>query len=147
MDALNVAVNCDQKQLASGCRQVDPVMPFSMHSFDDKMVCGRRGGLPFMKAVRPDQFSHQCPSGYSPCSIKTKVDNTFCYDSTLNREHECPVTALEIVQEPADCSLPEAVKQSFTEGYSLCYSKDADSMPASVIKVETLKCADPFFQM
>lgn len=58
-------------------------MPFIMRSFEGKLICGKRGGLPFLNVTRPDPESEICPNGTSPCSNHTSIENTICYNNTL----------------------------------------------------------------
>ncbi len=60
-----------------------------MKKFDGKIVCGRRGGSPFLTAIRPDPITKLCPDNYEPCSSFTSVENTICY--TLDKSN-CPIT-------------------------------------------------------
>ena len=76
---MNVGEVCDRNQTRAGCRDALPMAPFAMHSFGNKMICGRRGGTPFINATRPDPVSKLCPIGTSPCSNFTSADNTICY--------------------------------------------------------------------
>jgi hypothetical protein len=122
-------------------------MPFKMHTFDGKMICGKRGGRPFLEAIRPDPVTLACPTGTEKCSDQTTADNTICFDSTLYKEDECPITKFEFINEIGDCSQADSETLDFVNGVTLCYSKDADSMPATAIKVENLPCADPYYQM
>lgn len=147
MDELNVGENCNQKQLDKGCKQILPIMPFRMHKFNGKMICGRKGGEPFMTATRPNPLTSLCPAGYVACSANTTPDNTICYNSALTAADACPITSFEFVKELADCSDPSADWLDFEDGFTLCYSKNANSLPVTKIRVENLPCADPNFQI
>lgn len=41
---MNVGEVCDRNQTIYGCRQARPMPPMFMHSFDNKLICGKRGG-------------------------------------------------------------------------------------------------------
>jgi hypothetical protein len=121
-------------------------MPFRMHTFNGKMICGKRGGEPFMTATRPNPLTNVCPVGYSPCSTKTSPDNTICYETSMG-DYDCPITKFEFINELGDCSDPQADWLEFDQGVSICFSKNANALPSSEIEVENLPCADPWYQI
>lgn len=92
---MNLDEVCDRNQTRYGCRTTMPMAPFGMHSFGDTMICGRRGGQPFINATRPDPATRLCPAGTLPCSHYTSVDNTICYNAAEKREAVCPITGFE----------------------------------------------------
>ena len=147
MDELNVGQNCNQKQLNKGCTQVPPIMPFRMHTFNGKMICGKKGGDPFITVTRPNPLTSQCPAGYVACSTKTTPNNTICYNSALDPTDVCPITQFEFISELGDCSDPSAEWIDFEGGVTLCFSKQVNSLPVTKIRVENLPCADPNYQI
>jgi hypothetical protein len=126
MDALNVGQLCSQKQLDKGCTYVAPIMPFRMHTFNGKMICGKRGGQPFVTVTRPNPVTLLCPVGYLPCSPKTSPDNTICYDSTIGPADVCPITKFEFINELDDCTDPQSEWLDFEGNVSICFSKFAN---------------------
>jgi hypothetical protein len=57
-------------------------MPFKMHVFDNRLICGKKGGASFLNATRPDLKSLLCPPETLPCSNFTSIENTICYSKT-----------------------------------------------------------------
>ena len=62
------------------------MMPFVMKSFEGKILCGKRGGEPFLNVTRLDPETRLCPKGTSLCSNKTSMENTICYNNLLSRD-------------------------------------------------------------
>lgn len=91
----NVDTICSYNQTLYGCNQAYPIMPFKMHRFDNRMICGKKGGPAFLNATRPDFDSKLCPNNTLPCSNSTSFENTLCYDKTQPRDSVCPITKFE----------------------------------------------------
>ena len=68
--------------------------PIVNAQFNGVRICGKRGGLPFMNAVRNQDLvtPDSCPSGYLPCG-SGQVENTWCVESKT----ECPVTGIRLI--------------------------------------------------
>lgn len=122
-------------------------MPFRMHAFDGRIICGKQGGLAFVEAVRPSIETKACPDGFEPCSELTSIENTICFDSTLPKEDQCPITAFQFIKKDETSTLPNATELEFVGNVLLAFSKDADALPASKIKLERSACADPSYQV
>jgi len=103
------------------------------------MLCGKRGGLPFLNATRPDYRTGKCPDSTLPCSNSTSLENTICYDATLSRNSQCPITQFDFSFNST--TLPNPNTQNFGNT-KFSFSKDFDSLAASKIKVEAQVCAD-----
>jgi hypothetical protein len=73
---------CTFGQSVNGCKMVKPIMPFLMHVFDNRIICGKKGGPSFLNATRPDFNSKLCPENTLPCSNLTSPENTLCYDKS-----------------------------------------------------------------
>lgn len=134
---------CTRNQTIYGCAPVEPMMPFGMHRFENKMICGRRGGQPFLNATRPE-LSGNCPEGTLKCSNATSLENTVCYDQSQRREDVCPITKFEFFD------LSDKVKRqnalNFTDKVGFAFSRDHDALPAVQIQVENQVCMDPYEQ-
>ena len=122
-------------------------MPFKMHRFDNKIICGKKGGPSFLNATRPNFDSKVCPPNTLPCSNSTSLENTLCYDQTQPRDSVCPITKFEFYSSGLNSTLPNARKLNFTNNVTFSFSKDYDALPASKIKVESQPCADPTIQL
>jgi len=58
----------------------------------NRIFCGKPDGEPFATVVRPDMSTKKCPSGYKPCSMKTSLNNTICFEE--GKRETCPITAV-----------------------------------------------------
>ena len=116
-----------------------------MHSFEGKLICGKRGGLPFIEAVRPDIETGECPEEFAPCSLLTSVEHTICYDTNMPMEDQCPITAFEFFNKNDVLAIPNPVVLDFVRDIEFAFSRDEDALPASTIEVERTACADPSY--
>ena len=114
----------EEKQFRYNCKLPRPMMPFEMHFFDNMMICGQRGGTGFINATRVDADGN-CPSGFAPCSTLTSLENTICYDNTLQRDKVCPITGFEF--SIGESTLPNPVSMKFSETVTFSYSRDVDA--------------------
>ena len=128
------------------------MMPFAMHNFDNLAICGKRGGFPFLVAKRPDFTTGKCPDGYFPCSDFTSLENTICYNYASEKRTEvCPITSFSLNKEAtgAAATTGAAANPIWTStkfgDYTFKFSRDVDSMPATIIKVDEQPCADPTY--
>lgn len=142
----NVVVDtaCEKNMVEQGCQTIPPLMPFEMHSFDKRIICGRRGGLAFLNVTRSDQQGN-CPTGTSRCSNETSAENTICYNSTETRDAVCPITQFEF--SVGKSALRNAISMPFTSSVTFSYTKDADYLPANALIVDLGPCANQFFQV
>ena len=112
-----------------------------MHSFEKKLLCGKRGGDPFLNATRPDFKTGKCPDATAPCSNFTTLDNTICYKINQQRDKVCPITGFEFTS--AQSSFKNAVSFPFKSGATFSFSRDVDALPTTKIVVDQQPCADP----
>ena len=77
------------------CNYVHPLYPVLQTELNNMYICGKRGGEPFARAVRPNS-DNQCPDGYTACSQNTNMQNTICYNNQDGAD-TCPITAIEFV--------------------------------------------------
>ena len=102
-----------------------------MADIDGFKICGKRGGKPFVDAIRPNSEG-ACPSNTVKCSPFTSLENTICTeDVDLG---DCPVTYLRLLkpnQEVQDVIVDNVDPVSFIETpeFKLVYSKGFDSLP------------------
>jgi hypothetical protein len=108
---MNLGYPCDYNQTLYGCRQAEPIPPMFMHSFENKILCGKRGGSPFLNANRPDFETGKCPNATAPCSNFTSTENTICYDVSKDRNSECPITGFEFTS--GKSQLKNAISKPF----------------------------------
>lgn len=72
------------------CEVVKGFDAIDVNSFKGSMLCGVRGGEPFVSAIRPSPLNHTCPEGTVPCSKNTKPEKTICYPPD-QVETKCPL--------------------------------------------------------
>ena len=124
-----------------------PMMPFAMHTFDDNIICGKRGGNSFVNATRPDYNTKKCPTGTAPCSNFTSLENTICYDTSMSRNSSCPITGFEFTSVKKS-NMTNAVTMDFVSNKSwFSFSRDVDALPATKLKVEAESCMDADVQI
>lgn len=119
-------------------------MPFGMHQFENKLICGKKGGSNFLSAIRPDQ-NGDCPKGFIPCSGFTSLENTICYDKKDDRDKVCPITGFEFSN--GISSLNKANSFPFTDDITFSFSRDMNALPATKIQVDFSPCHDPGIQI
>ena len=56
---------------------MEAVEPITMRDLGGVIICGKRGGKPFIEAVRPNSEGI-CPDFTLPCSTYTSLENTIC---------------------------------------------------------------------
>ena len=61
-------------------------------------ICGKRGGRPFTKALRPTS-NGSCPENSTPCSNVTSPENTICMYPNEKEKGLCPITEIKLVYE------------------------------------------------
>ena len=87
---------------AHPCTIIFRTPPIQQEVFFGKRFCGKRGGLPFKDAVRPEDQgngSFACDSRYPACSAATSPENTICNAeaATKSAAEACPITFMAIV--------------------------------------------------
>ena len=71
---------------------VEPVPSIKYSKFNGKIICGKRGGKPFVSVIRPDPETGSCPENTTPCFQSTNIQNMVCYPPD---EHDsCPITEI-----------------------------------------------------
>ena len=123
-----------------------------MTRLEDVTICGRRGGLPFVDARRPNSDG-QCPPGTVPCSRSTSIENTICVEqdsSECGVPDNCPITEIRLVTEDLFNQSNNTNEGCQTvldfKNWKLIYSKDrVDSLPIQATQLaETTPCYEPY---
>ena len=114
---------------------------------DNKVVCGKNDGMPFIYAKRPiDATTGDCPTGYAKCSQATSPENTICYDVDQGPEKTCGITDLQFI-ENKDRGAWTAKQYSITAFNStsdIVFSKKhGDNLPITQTKLEYKPCMSP----
>lgn len=60
--------------------KIEAQEPIKMADLDGVKICGKRGGKPFVDAIRPNSDG-DCPSNTVPCSAYTSPENTICSEA------------------------------------------------------------------
>ena len=102
-----------------------------MNSIDEKVICGKRGGSPYVSARKVVPDSSICMSGYTKCSSMTQATDTVCVLEHRLAE-DCPIIDIIFVTEQqlthADLSGYTVLESRFTihDGTvkKLAFSKD-----------------------
>ena len=99
-------------------------------------MCGRRGGKPFLEAVRPTSSDGNCPSGYEACyqynfvdlaesdrlneEQKQDYDSTICVEEGKKDDPDvgCPITSIAFDLD----SVPEEWRATFVHPDSIFVS-------------------------
>lgn len=61
-------------------------------------LCGRRGSINFLNAIRPDFITKKCPQDLVPCSDMTSLDDTICVEES-KKEAECPIINFKMTKD------------------------------------------------
>jgi hypothetical protein len=69
---------CTWTELQTGCETIPPLPLRKMTPFPLNKTCATRGGEPFLKAIRPEVSTGNCPAGLKKCSPNTSPENTIC---------------------------------------------------------------------
>ena len=79
--------------------------PIKMADLEGVKICGKRGGKPFVDAIRPNSDG-DCPSNTVPCSKFTSPENTICSEAKELDNHstpvDCPITAVKLLEPDQD---------------------------------------------
>jgi hypothetical protein len=108
----------------------------------------KRGGDPFLYATRPNSVTGKCPGTKIPCSSKTSVENTLCYEPAVIAAY-CPILAMEFATANSIEARAYDRNSNWTrlegpQGLSLYYTKtDVDSLPLVRTEVVTAPCMIP----
>lgn len=138
---------CDRNQTMYGCREFSPFPPVRMNQHGKSRVCGRNDGIVFLNATRPDITTGQCPDGQAPCSTKTDLQTTICYDKSKDPKVVCPITDIKFIENVAvpDYEASGYSSRPFNETASLVFSKDAPNLPITETRVEYQPCMDSLY--
>ena len=60
-------------------------------------ICGKRGGKPFIEALRPSANAETCPDETIPCSSTTSIENTICVSREDKEAGLCPITEIKLM--------------------------------------------------
>lgn len=74
------------------------IYPRKLPIINNKVVCGKRGGKPFVDVIRPDQKTGKCPGELRPCSLNSPTQNTICVKSE-DKPSKCPIVDLQVAGE------------------------------------------------
>lgn len=105
-----------------------PIPPMMMKTIGEKQICAKRGGVPFVEAIRPVDFN-QCPVGTSPCNPDASPENILC----VKEDEECPITTAYIVKAEDVSKVPhERTKLPLSDNsteYYVVFGKNTDDLP------------------
>ena len=103
------------------CFDIPSKNPIVQNIIKGARYCGKRGGVAFKDAIRPqyksDTDRYECPSGYSPCNEDVSTNDsifgqyTVCRPDTETKADYCPITSfafdLEAVEQSQRASYNE----------------------------------------
>ena len=130
--------------------EISPIPPIKQTSIYGKTFCGRRNGEPFETVIRPDLDTRECPTGTTPCSLKTSPDNTVCYPPESHGEL-CPITEVFVASTDEGDGYknnPDYTVVDYHEDEPdyryVVYSKTmADSLPITTTAIDREPCLNP----
>ena len=111
---------------------------FNLARFEDKLICGKRGGSNYLEAQQPDPNSGMCPGVLVPCSNKTSIQNTYCYHPRQERRNVCPITSVNF-QRVGSPVIEDSIVIEWSSQLELVFSRDMDHGPISETRVEELQ--------
>ena len=97
---------------------MEPIDSVDISKIDGKIICGKRAGSAFVDTIRPSLVDSQCPSGTTPCSETTSIQNTICYPEDQHLEN-CPITDIFIADQNTGNLLKESSKTSVVLDYKV----------------------------
>lgn len=104
-----------------------------LNKLNGHKICGKRGGVSFLNAVRPISSAPKngkisCPDGFEPCDPKGNPEFTICRPVAVNGTDFCPITNV-------------VFSQDFSK---LNFTKKGDAMPMMKFKLsQEQPCLDP----
>jgi hypothetical protein len=120
-----------------------------MSVFDNQIICKTVGGLDFLSVKRPDSLTGKCPGTTVPCSSKTSLENTVCYEPNEIADNICPIVDIKIIDPGALDYLdyidnPDWVVFTGLLESALVYTKTAtDSLPITNTQIANRLCMNP----
>ena len=73
-----------------------------------------------------------------PCSNNTSPENTYCYDSRLQKSEVCPITNINFQKSDSNIK-PNSTVLQWEEGIDLVFSKDSDNRPITETRIDELQ--------
>ena len=134
-----MGIECTDSQLANNCYSVEawPAMYESIMSGGTQgtvEICGKQGGQPFQKVVRPNTIG-ECPEGTTPCNPDSSAESTVCYPAA-SHDSSCPITELLFVESDKLDDYPGYDHVEFNSTTEIVWSKETDSLPVTTIRLD-----------
>ena len=135
-----MGIECTDSQLANNCYTVEawPAMYESIMSggtMGTVEICGKQGGQPFQKVVRPNTIG-ECPEGTTPCNPNSSAESTVCYPAA-SHDSSCPITDLLFIDKDKLEDYPDYDSEEFNPTTLIVWSKETDNLPVTTIRLDT----------
>ena len=133
---------CTGKDYAM-CSYYPAIPATEQQEFYDRRICVKRGGQQFVVANRPEA-NGKCFPGYEPCSQKTDIEHTICYDTkTTTFDEACPITDFVFYKNGTGTYATDKAWTviPFDKDVNIAYTKTASgNLPLMSAKLEYQPC-------
>ena len=115
---------------------VSEIPAVNVTKFEDKLICGKRGGNNFLHSTRPDYTTGKCPGVLVPCSEHTSIENTIC--THPDSKDSCPITDIEFLNKTLMPSTDEFKYETefWNVDKTFVYSRDTNSLPITSTHID-----------